>query len=143
MRIKLDILESRRNEMSDVKTLLKALGIALIVFLFFGCGHEPVPPELIGTWTTSAPGYKRASMEITAETITFRDGRGYAGVNRITDLGKQADRNGTLFWIGYRGEEGGEFVLNFYLKKIKQGKTEHHIIVYKNQKNLEWTKEAG
>jgi hypothetical protein len=51
---------------------------------------------MIGTWTTSAPSYERASMEITAETITFRDGKGYAGVNRIIGIEKKDENDETL-----------------------------------------------
>jgi hypothetical protein len=82
--------------MCEVKTLLKALSILMVVCLFPGCGGEPIPPEMIGTWTTSAPSYERASMEITAETITFRDGKGYAGVNRIIGIEKKDENDETL-----------------------------------------------
>jgi hypothetical protein len=129
--------------MCEGKTLLKALGILMVVCLFPGCGGEPVPPELIGTWTTSAPRYEKASMEITAETITFRDGKGYAGVNRITGLGKKEDKDGALYEMAYEGDEGGPFVLSFYLKQVRRGKDLHTVIEYKNQKSLTWTREAG
>jgi hypothetical protein len=129
--------------MCDAKTLLRILGLIVTVLLVSNCGHEAVPPELIGTWTTSAPLYETASMEITADTITFRDGKGYAGVNRITDIEKREEKEGTLVKMGYEGDEGVHFVLSFYLKKVKKGTAAHPMIVYKNQKNLKWTKEAG
>ena len=129
--------------MCEAKTLLKTLGILMVVCLFPGCGGEPTPPELIGTWITSAPRYERASMEITKETVTFRDGKGYAGVNRITGLEKKEGKDGALYEMAYEGDEGGPFMLTFYLKEARQGKDLQTVIVYKNQKNLTWTKEAG
>jgi hypothetical protein len=143
MPVKLRILKERRKKMCAANSLLKALGILMVVCLLPGCGREPIPPELIGTWTTSAPSYETASMEITAETITFKDGKGYAGVNRITDLKKQEEKEGTLFKMGYKGDDGARFVLNFYLKQVGRGKGQHKVIVYKNQKDLTWTKQAG
>jgi hypothetical protein len=125
------------------KTLIKALSILVMVFAFSGCGREPMPTELLGTWFTSAPNYKGASMEITSETITFKNGKGYAGVNRIIDLEKSEEKEGTLFKMGYKGDDGVRFVLNFYLKHVAQGKTQQPMIVYKNQKELTWTKKAG
>jgi hypothetical protein len=143
MLVKLRILKERRKEMCAAKSLLKALGILMVVCLFPGCRGEPIPPEMIGTWTTSAPNYKGASMVITAEAITFKDGKGYAGVNRITGLEKQEEKEGTLFKMGYKGDDGVRFVLNFYLKQVGRGKTQQPMIVYKNQKELTWTKKAG
>jgi hypothetical protein len=129
--------------MCEGKTLLKTLGIFMVVCLFPGCGGEPVPPEYIGTWTSSSPGYQRASMEITSETITFRDGKGYAGVNRIIDFEKKEDKDGAVYKIVYEGNEGGPSVLSFCLTQVRIEKNLQTVIVYKNQKNLTWTKEAG
>lgn len=143
MRVKLGTLKKLEKEMSKTKTLLGALGILMVVGLLPGCGGALVPPELIGTWTTLAPGYERASMKITAETVTFRDGKGYAGVNRITGFEKKEDKDGTVYKIVYEGNEGGPSVLAFYLKQMRGGKDLQTVIEYKNQKNLTWTKEAG
>jgi hypothetical protein len=143
MLVKLSIHKERRKEMCEAKTLLKALGILMVVCLFPGCGGEPIPPEMIGTWTTSAPGYERASMEITAETITFKDGKGYAGVNRIIGIEKKKENDETLYKLSYEGDEGVRFVLSFYLKQVRRGKGQHKVIVYKNQEDLTWTKQAG
>ena len=129
--------------MCEAKTVFKALGILMVVCLFPGCGEEPIPPEMIGTWTTSAPSYERASMEITAETITFRDGKGYAGVNRIIDLEKKEEKDVAYYKMAYEGEEGGRFVLFFYLKQVRRGKDPQTVIVYKNQTDLTWAKKAG
>jgi len=141
--VNLRTLKERINEMSEAKTLLKALGILMVICLFSGCGGELIPPELIGTWTTSAPRYESVSMEITTETIIFRDGRGYAGVNRITGLERKEEKDGALYEMAYEGDEGGPFMLSFYLKEARRGKDLQTVIVYKNQKNLTWTKEAG
>lgn len=143
MFVNLRTLKERINEMSEAKTLLKALGILMVICLFSGCGGELIPPELIGTWTTSAPRYESVSMEITTETIIFRDGRGYAGVNRITGLERKEEKDGALYEMAYEGDEGGPFMLSFYLKEARRGKDLQTVIVYKNQKNLTWTKEAG
>jgi hypothetical protein len=129
--------------MGETKTLLNALGILMVVCLFSGCGGEPIPPELIGTWTTSASHYETASMEITADTITFRDGKGYAGVNRITGLERKEEKEGALYKMVYKGDEGGHLVLSFYLKQMRQGENLQSAIVFKNQKHLTWTNEAG
>lgn len=129
--------------MSETKTLRKALGILMVACLFWGCRGAPVPPELIGAWTTSAPRYETASMEITTETVTFRDGKGYAGMNRITDLGKKEDKDRALYEMVYVGDEGGPFVLSFYLKQVRRGKDMQTVIVYKNQENLTWTRETS
>ncbi len=129
--------------MSRESSLLKALTILVLVWASSGCGREPIPAELLGTWFTSAPGYMGASMEITAETITFKDGKGYAGVNRIIGIEKKRENDETLCKLSYEGDEGARFVLSFYLKEVRRGKGQDKVIVYKNQKDITWTKQAG
>ena len=125
--------------MSLAKSLVQGLALALIVCLPGGCGREPIPTELMGNWVTSAPSYAGASMEITAETITFRSGKARAGVNRIISLEKKKDDDGPVYRIFYEGDAGVRCALSFYVVADGSGKDER-VIIFKNQRNLKWTR---
>ena len=127
--------------MSLAKKLVQGVGLVLMVGLLGGCGREPIPMELMGTWVTSAPSYEGASMEITAETITFRNGGALAGVNRIIGLEKKKDEGGMSYTISYEGNGGGRCALSFYFVAGGLGKGER-VILFKNQRNLKWTRMA-
>ena len=72
--------------MAKGRGLLVAFGLVAAL----GCGHEPVPAELIGLWTSDDPRYADRALEIGAETIAF----GLQGGLRMAYRAQGSERGG-------------------------------------------------
>jgi hypothetical protein len=78
--------------------LLVAVGLVAAL----GCGHEPIPTELIGRWTSDDPRYADRSLEIGAETIAFGLGGGLRMAYRARGSERGSDASdGALYQLYY------------------------------------------
>jgi hypothetical protein len=117
---------------------LRAIGLVLVVFLFFGCQlwQGKIPEELIGEWVTSEPRYKNRVLQITKEGIVFFTSPGYVDANTVIRVRASSENGETLYEIRYKNDKGENYTIALYLVRKPKG----NVIRLKNQPNFEWTK---
>jgi len=109
--------------MARGRGLLVAVGLVGAL----GCGHEPVPAELIGRWTTDDPRYADRSLEIGAETIAF----GVAGGLRMAYRAQGSERgsaaaDGALYQLFYDSPGEPERALSLRIATPGRLRIENH-----------------
>ena len=123
---------------------MRELGLFLAVFVcavFCGdCSREEIPSKILGVWTTEVPPYTDATMVIADTYITFKNGDSVSE-HRIAAFEKTKDQNGVVYTIFYESE-GGKASLAFFLMQIGEFEEGEYSLIFKNQKNLLWTKTA-
>ena len=113
--------------------------LCVIITLLFGCEisrEKTLPEELLGEWETSAPRYDGCILEFVDKKIIFQNELTYMKINYITHIEKSPQGNRTLYNIYYEDLEEIEAKFSFYYYKVK----DKAVIVFKNQKEMEWTK---
>ena len=109
--------------------------VAVLIFVFFPKKNKDVPKNLIGKWTTSAPGYQDRFLEITKETLTYGLGGDKEDAYLISSVKESPEGNNILYTISYKNTEGLEFTRSFYYHPENGG-----AIQFKHQEHIEWRK---
>ena len=116
------------------------LFVYFAVFLFFfGCNSnklDAVPVNFIGEWITPAERYKDLIIEITDESLLFKDPNDESPPEEysITKIEKD-DKENNLFIIFYETEGNLKYQFAFYYDESEGG-----ILRLKNQKRFKWKK---
>jgi hypothetical protein len=109
--------------------------VVLLIFVFFPKKNKDIPENLIGKWTTSAPGYEDRFIEITKETFVYGLGGDKKDVYFISNLETNPERNKLLYTISFKNKDGLEFTRSFYYDPGNGG-----TIQFKHQKHIAWRK---
>ena len=112
--------------------------VAATITMFHSKKNRDIPLDLIGKWTTSAPGYEDRFIEITKETIVYGLGGDKKDVYFISNLETNPERNKLLYTISFKNKDGLEFTRSFYYDPENGG-----TIQFKHQEHIEWRKEKG
>ena len=128
---------------NERKMKLKWIVIPLVIVvatitMFHFKKNRDIPLDLIGKWTTSAPGYEDRFIEITKETIVYGLGGDKKDVYFISNLETNPERNKLLYTISFKNKDGLEFTRSFYYDPENGG-----TIQFKHQEHIEWRKEKG
>jgi hypothetical protein len=92
--------------------------------------------EFLGVWKTTALNYEDRFFEISDSTIAFGTGNGKQDICYIQAATKTVEDKDILYTITYANLEKTEFKLSFYYKKDHGG-----VIQFKNQMDIEWTRD--
>ena len=119
------------------KWIIISLVILIIatLFIFYLKEDEVFPDHMIGKWTTAEPRYTDRFFEISQTTFTYGLGGDKKDVCIISSIEKSVQDNTTLYTIKYRNVDGIKYTRSFYYFPGNGG-----VIKFKNQKNVEWTK---
>jgi hypothetical protein len=109
--------------------------VVLLIFVFFPKKNKDIPENLIGKWTTSAPGYEDRFIEITKETFVYGLGGDKKDVYFISNLETNPERNKLLYTISFKNKDGLEFTRSFYYDS-ENGEA----IKFKHQEHIQWRK---
>lgn len=110
------------------RTFVLLLGL---VALCAGCGRDPVPGELLGTWSTDAPLYADRNFHVEPDTIRFETGEGATTSHPIEGVSvRPGDGGGALYEIEY-GSGGATYRFSFY----RDGSG---TVVFRNQPRMRW-----
>ncbi len=92
-------------------TLAVILAVVVVVRLRSG-GARTVPDELLGTWTTSAPGYADRALELTPTTLRLHMGASPVHDYPIRRVLRRETGASTVFTIEYE-RDGDRDALSF------------------------------
>jgi hypothetical protein len=115
--------------------VIPAVLVAVTIYVFQFKKNRDIPLNLIGKWTTSAPGYQDRFLEITKETLTYGLGGDKKDVYFILSIGESLEKNNILYTISYKNTDGLEFTRSFYYHPENGG-----AIQFKHQEHIEWRK---
>lgn len=80
------------------------------------CGRDPVPPDLLGTWTTEVPPHAGHYLRIDSEMVELGERHGPYRMYPIADLRDEVRQDGRHFYtIEYTGDEGDDISLHVEL----------------------------
>jgi hypothetical protein len=114
--------------------VIPAVIAAVAITMFYPKKNRDIPVNLIGKWTTSAPGYQDYFFELTKETIIYgRDGD-EQNAYIISSLGKNQEGKNIVYTINYKSTDV-KFTRSFYYDPANEGK-----IQFKHQEHIEWHK---
>jgi hypothetical protein len=103
--------------------LLVAVGLVVAL----GCGHEPIPTELIGLWTSDDPRYEDRSLAIGIETISFGLGGGLRVAYRAQGSERESDAaDGELYRLYYDSPGEPERALSLRIATPGRLRIENH-----------------
>ncbi len=123
----------KRGNIMAVIVIILALGV--IGGVVSNIGNAPAcPDELIGSWTTTAPGYEDKVLLITKKGVAFNAGEGAVEGQAVRQLEAIPDGDRTLYTIVYGTSQSNEQVLSFHYHPHK------HTITFKTQSHLVWTR---
>ena len=76
---------------------------------------EPIPSELVGTWTTDAPDYADRYLQISGTGLSFGTGDGRADWKRLRGARVEPQGDGTLYVLQYDSVDGapGELSITY------------------------------
>lgn len=94
-----------------------------------------MPPELVGTWRTTAPSHADRPFQITDSTLILHTGGTDSTVNAIKDVKSQAAPDGVEYTIEYL-VDGKSFLFSFTLTADPD-----QAIRFRNQPRLVWHKQ--
>ena len=123
---------------------LKRIVIAALILIgasiFMSCTEKntDITENLIGKWTTSAPGYQDRFLEITKETLTYGLGGDKEDAYLLSSIKESPEGNNMLYTISYKNTDGLEFTRSFYYHPENGG-----AIQFKHQEHIEWRKKKG
>jgi hypothetical protein len=117
--------------------VIPVLIFVVAIYLFHSKKNKDIPSNLIGKWTTSAPGYQGRFIELTKETIVYGIGGGKEDVYTISSLEEQAEGKNIIYTINFKNSEV-KFTRSFYYHPEKGG-----IIQFKHQEQITWRKEVN
>ena len=116
--------------------VIPAVIVAATITMFLSKKNRDIPLNLVGKWTTSAPGYEDRFLEITKETLTYGIGEDKEDVYLISSLEESLEQNNRLYTIGYKNTDGLKFTRSFYYHPENGG-----AIQFKHQEHIERRKE--
>ena len=124
------------------KSTGRALVIACVALgIVAGCEDdsvlEEVPTEFFGVWRTQDPRYVNRRLEIGDDQVIFQTGEGVIDftVHSIERTTAIPDEIGMLYTIEYN-VEGDDLTFAFYYDDSSG------ILTFKNQREMEWRREA-
>ena len=115
--------------------VIPAVVIAVAITMFYLKKNRDIPVNLIGKWTTSAPGYQDRFIEITKETFVYGLGGDKKDVYFFSSIEESLEGNTFLYTISYKNKEGLKYSRSFYYDPANEGK-----IQFKHQEHIEWHK---
>lgn len=74
-------------------------------------GSDPVPPQLVGNWATSNPGYEGRNLVLTRDSLLLRASAHEATGYRVRRVQSRQTTAGTAYLITGYSEPGGEYTL--------------------------------
>ncbi|MEJ2656108.1 MAG: hypothetical protein P8012_02800 [Desulfobacterales bacterium] len=104
-----------------------------IIYVFYSNKNKDIPINLIGKWTSTAPGYQDRFIELTKETLTYGLGGDKEDIYFISSLKEHSEKNNILYTISYKDKEGLAFIRAFYYHPEKGG-----TIQFKHQEHIKW-----
>ena len=129
-----DSSKKRGNIMAGIVIIL-ALGV--IGGVVSNIGNAPAcPDELIGSWTTNAPGYEDKVLLISKKGLAFNAGEGAVEGQAVLQLETIPDGDRTLYTIVYGTSQSNKQVLSFHYHPRE------HTITFKTQSHLVWTRKT-
>ncbi len=92
---------------------------------------EPIPSELVGTWTTDAPGYADRYLEISGRGLSFGTGDGRADWNSLRGARVEPQDDRTLYVLLYDSVDGAPGELSIaYLPELDAIRLAHRSAVW-------------
>ena len=95
--------------------------------------NRVIPANLLGRWTTSAPGYQDRFIELTKETLVYDKEDVYI----ISSLEKNQEGKDIIYTINYKNSDV-KFTRSFYYHPEHGGS-----IQFKHQEHITWRKKAN
>ena len=135
-------MQPRRSSSFKSRSKAAALALAAVVLpLQLSCDgavRDPVPDELLGTWTTDNERYADRALQFTESSILFHTGPGkfeLAGFGIVDIQVEELDNGRRTYDVGYAEETGvTRFELDY--EPIRE------IVQLKNQPLVIWTRQA-
>ena len=106
------------------------------ITMFHSKKNKDIPANLIGKWTTSAPGYQDRFIELTKETLVYGLAGDKEDVYIISSLEKNQEGKNIVYTINFKNTEV-KFSRSFYYHPEHGG-----TIQFKHQEHITWRKEA-
>jgi hypothetical protein len=116
--------------------VIPVLILVAVIYIFHSKKNKDIPANLIGEWTTAAPGYQDRFIEFTKETLVYGIGDGNEDVYMITSLEKNPQDKIIIYTINFKNSEV-KFTRSFYYHPENGG-----TIQFKHQEQITWRKKA-
>jgi hypothetical protein len=111
--------------------------VAVLIFVLSPKRNKDIPENLIGQWTTLAPGYQDRFIELTKETLVYGIGGDKKDVYIITSLEKNPEGKNIIYTINFKNSEV-KFTRSFNYHPENGG-----TIQFKHQEHITWRKKAN
>lgn len=108
--------------------------VAASILVFFLKKNKDIPENLIGKWTSSAPGYQGYFFELTKKTIIYGHHGDEPDVYVISSLEKNQEGKDIVYTINYKSTDV-KFTRYFYYNSENGG-----AIQFKHQEHITWRK---
>jgi hypothetical protein len=118
--------------------VIPAVVVAVAITMFHFKKNRDIPVNLIGKWTTSAPGYQDRFIELTKETLVYGLGGDKKDVYFISSMEESLEENNILYTFNYKNTNGLKFTRSFYYHPENGG-----AIQFKHQEHIEWRKKKN
>ncbi|MDO9118316.1 MAG: hypothetical protein Q7U39_10180 [Nitrospira sp.] len=130
-----DSAEPRTTMRSSI-LLLMAFGLIIGLILMMATRRPAVscPEELIGTWSTAAPGYESGMLVMTKHAVVFSAGGDHLDAQAVRRLETVPEGRRVLYTLVYGNSRNEEQTLVFFYDSREQ------TITFKNQSHLIWTR---
>jgi hypothetical protein len=116
--------------------VIPVLILIAAIYIFHSEKNRDIPINLMGKWTTSAPGYQDRFIELTKETLVYGLGGDKEDVYIISSLEKNLEGKNTVYTIDFKNSEV-KFTRSFYYHPEHGG-----TIQFKHQEQITWHKKA-
>jgi hypothetical protein len=116
--------------------VIPVLILIAAIYIFHSEKNRDIPINLMGKWTTSAPGYQDRFIELTKETLVYGLGGDKEDVYIISSLEKNLEGKNTVYTINFKNSEV-KFTRSFYYHPEHGG-----TIQFKHQEQITWHKKA-
>lgn len=130
-----DTPNARRRKINVARSLLVFALFATTLGCHSGDG-KTVPEHLLGVWKTTHPKYADRYFEIRKDVVIFGQGEGKSEFHAIASVDQSAEGKSTLYTITHVSHDGQRFTFAFYYYP-----DDHKALRFKNQKDIEWTRE--
>ena len=124
-----------------MKVFLIVFGIVLIgaaaFFLFNGGDSIEIPDELFGRWVTDDDKYADRFFDLSPYDVTFGIGDDRTAEYTIETIRGAIEDNNTIYTITFKDDEGTE-----YNQSVHFSKSDHDLLMFKNQNGIEWYKQT-
>ena len=122
--------------MNSKTRVIRVVGMIFLVWLCF-CTRRELDTRLHGVWRCPSENYKDSYIEIRPRSIIFGNDQDETENGTITGVKheKMPDKIWILCTVKYRNEDALQYELQFYFNS-----QEADTLVFKNQKDLVWTK---